>query len=118
MLPARLKAYNITIEIEEKESEKTEGTILSQSLPERKRVDLIKGSIKFVVAKKAEEIIETPITPDIPTSGTEEGNGNETGGTDDTDTPTEETPTTPNIPEEPPTEPEPTPENPTTETTE
>ncbi|MBQ4078462.1 LCP family protein, partial [bacterium] len=109
-----LKAYNITIEIEEQESEKTEGTILSQSLPQYKRVDLIKESIKFVIAKKAESVIETPNEPETPTSGTEEGNGNETGENNETDTPTEETPTTPSNPEETPTEPN----APTTDTNE
>jgi len=102
-----LKTYNITVEIEEKESEKAEGTILSQSLPQYKRVDLIKESMKFVVSKREESVIETPTGPDIPTSGTEEGSGNETGGNNETDTPTEETPTTPSTPEETPTEPEP-----------
>ena len=95
-----LKAYGIKVEVEEKESEKSEGTIISQSLPERKRIDLIDGSIKFVVAKKAESVIETPTEPDIPTSGTEN---------EEIDTPVEETPTEPENPVE-------TPETPTTPT--
>ena len=95
-----LKAYGIKVEVEEKESEKSEGTIISQSLPERKRIDLIDGNIKFVVAKKAESVIETPTEPDIPTSGTEN---------EEIDTPVEETPTEPENPVE-------TPETPTTPT--
>ena len=102
-----LKEYNIKFEIEEQESEKEEGTIISQSLPQYKRIDLIKESIKFVVAKKSEEIIETPTEPDIPNSGTDNGtednNNNEnesenTGSEPSTPTTPEETPTNPETP--------------------
>jgi len=83
-----LKKYNITIEVEEQISDKPEGTIISQSLPERKRVDLIKGSIKLVISKKSEEVIETPTEPDIPTDNP---NNNE----EETTPPSEETPSNP-----------------------
>lgn len=98
-----LKSYNIDIEFEEQESEKEEGTIISQSLPQYKRVDLIDGSIKFIIAKP----IETPIEPDIPTSGTEEENGEENteenGGenTDNTDNTDNESTTPPESNETP-----------------
>lgn len=98
-----LKAYNIKVEVEEQESEKAEGTIISQSLPERKRVDLIDGSIKLIIAKKVEEIIETPTDPDIPTTGTDEENPpiEETPNEDETPEETPETPTTPTEPTTP-----------------
>lgn len=98
-----LKAYNIKVEVEEQESEKAEGTIISQSLPERKRVDLIDGSIKLIIAKKAEEIIETPTDPDIPATGTDEENPpiEETPNEDETPEETPETPTTPTEPTTP-----------------
>mgnify|MGYP003480928148 FL=1 len=51
-----LNSHNINgIEIEYEESEKDDGTILSQSLPQYKRIDLIKQDIVFVVAKQKEE---------------------------------------------------------------
>ena len=63
------------IKIEYVESDKDDGTILSQSLHSSKRVDLIKGSITFKVAEKKEEVVDpTPVAPPDPTDPTEPTN--------------------------------------------
>lgn len=74
-----LNSNGITdIKIEYVESDKDDGTILSQSLPASKRVDLIKGSITFKVAEKKEEVVDpTPVEPTDPTDPTEPTNPGE-----------------------------------------
>lgn len=74
-----LNSNGITdIKIEYVESDKDDGTILSQSLPAAKRVDLIKGSITFKVAEKKEEVVDpTPVEPTDPTDPTEPTNPGE-----------------------------------------
>lgn len=74
-----LNSNGITdIKIEYVESDKDDGTILSQSLPAAKRVDLIKGSITFKVAEKKEEVVDpTPVEPTDPTDPTEPTNQGE-----------------------------------------
>ena len=74
-----LNSNGITdIKIEYVESDKDDGTILSQSLPASKRVDLIKRSITFKVAEKKEEVVDpTPVEPTDPTDPTEPTNPGE-----------------------------------------
>lgn len=74
-----LNSNGITdIKIEYVESDKDAGTILSQSLPASKRIDLIKGSITFKVAKEKEEVVDpTPVEPTDPTDPTEPTNPGE-----------------------------------------
>ncbi|MCI5734078.1 MAG: PASTA domain-containing protein, partial [Tenericutes bacterium] len=74
-----LNSNGITdIKIEYVESDKDDGTILSQSLHSSKRVDLIKGSITFKVAEKKEEVVDpTPVEPTDPTDPTEPTNPGE-----------------------------------------
>lgn len=74
-----LNSNGITdIKIEYVESDKDAGTILSQSLPASKRIDLIKGSITFKVAKEKEEVVDpTPEEPTDPTDPTEPTNPGE-----------------------------------------
>ena len=62
------------------------GTILTQSLPEAKRVDYIKDGITFKVAEKKVEVIE-PTEPNNP----EEGNTTENTEKPETPTPGENT---------------------------
>lgn len=72
-----LNSNGITdIKIEYEESDKADGTILTQSLPEAKRVDYIKDGITFKVAEKKEEVIE-PTEPTDPTNPTEPTNPGE-----------------------------------------
>lgn len=103
-----LSSYGVKVEVEEKESDKAEGTILSQSLPEYKRIDLIDGSIKFVVAKKASPVVDEPEVPSTDEPGSGEDNPT-------TDTPSD-TPTTPETPSDTPTTPDTPSDTPTTPT--
>ena len=89
-----LSSYGISVEVEEQESTKTAGTIISQSLPASKRIDLINGSIKFVVAKESSPIIDIP---NIPSDDNEENNETE-DNTETSETPDEETPSEPTNP--------------------
>ena len=91
-----LNAHNIKVTIEEKEvtSGYSDGQIISQSLPESKRIDLIgSDGIKLVVAKLKEEIIDN--TPTDPKDDDKDDNTNPTEPTDPTDpvTPVDPDPT-------------------------
>ncbi len=89
-----LSSYGISVEVEEQESTKAAGTIISQSLPESKRIDLIKGSIKFVVAKETQSIVDIPDIPDNETGdNTETPSTPDEGNTKNPTTPDEENPT-------------------------
>lgn len=91
-----LSSYGISVEVEEQESTKTAGTIISQSLPASKRIDLINGSIKFVVAKESNSIIDIP---NVPSDDNEENNETE-DNTETSETPDEGTPSEPTNPED------------------
>ena len=85
-----LNSNGITdIKIEYEESDKADGTILTQSLPEAKRVDYIKDGITFKVAEKKEEVTK-PTEPTEP-SNPEEGNTTENTEKPETPTPGENT---------------------------
>lgn len=86
-----LNSHNINgIKIEYEESEKDDGTILSQSLPQYKRIDLIKQDIVFVVAKQKEEEKQEPIPTPDPIED-EENSNNQSENSENEETSNEET---------------------------
>ncbi len=72
------KENKIRLTVEEEESDMTPGTIINQSRPEGS--DVVEGAdLTIKVAKKKEQVPETPTTPDTETNPTNNQDTNNTG---------------------------------------